>query len=110
MITSMSPYQINLGTKQLMEKINCGCEEYSWTELTYFIKKLQAEILRLEKFMYFPNCPLTVQNELNDVLIPQLKNTIEKVNSVLETKTPHQTVGMLFSDLTERLNHINRCE
>lgn len=108
-MTSTSPFQINLGIKLIIEKLS---DVLSWTELQYYKKRVLDEIDRLEKLMYGTTVPEPVQDEIHGKLIPYLDNTVEKINTYLQDKhvdEKHLQVGMSFSDLTNRLNQINRC-
>lgn len=103
-MTRMTPYQINLGIKQIMDNISKHGNDYSYEQLTYYKMKLLSEIERMNKFVFFKTTPIAIQEEIQNKLIPELQSFVDRIDTLL-----NKFGGANFSQLTEKLNQINRC-
>lgn len=97
-----SPIQINKGIIRIIESLNDSIKEET---LEYYKQRIQTELNRLEYCLNMPGLSIMIQKDIHDDMIPTLQNAIEKIDSFVTTHKQNN-----FSELTNRLNRINRCK
>ena len=111
-MVSMSTYRIDPRVNEIILLINKEDNGLKWEQLEYYKKRIDAEKSRL--FGRLEIMPVAIQEDLMHNIIPQLDRALEQIDTLINTTPyickPQGICSANFSDLTNRLDSINRCK
>lgn len=97
--------RISLGTWQIIDKIDKAIAndiKLEWTTLSYYMKKLQLEWDRLDKYEHIST------SNAEQLSIADMKNNIIEVYIKRIEELMSKTGKLSFSTLTSRLKRLNK--